>query len=431
MRIGTEKKVEEAAAGKAEKTIHINEGLGIKDLDTLRFVLKSLLETEHLDEMNEEILKVIAADPANLVSYDAVVMGWRKAMEQKLANTPGAVEKGLEMIARVAQHELSTASNRLSFLPEFKENPQAVFWPDPTHPKYPRSIFGEKAFARRFKFIDRTTPIGSAGSCFAVRIGERLQKEKYNYVVTEPNIDRMTGFHQYCARWGIIFNVPSFRQMVERAFGVRKLPKVVWTHFGQEKPKIQDPFREDVVFDTVEEYERDIEAHTAASREALMKCKVFVMTLGMNEVWYLRAGNVALARSNHSITGSLVKKKVLTVEENLYDLQRMLDIWREHNPELKIIVTTSPVPLSATFLANDYHVIAANCHSKSTLRVVAQAFAERNRDVYYFPAYEAVMYCTQNAWEADQRHVSDAAVGNVMALFDEMFVADKDWSPRS
>jgi hypothetical protein len=413
------------AAAPAEKTVLINEGVAIKDMDTLRFVVKSLLQKPKLDPEDEADLKAIFADPANLAGYDTVARAFRAALERRNQDVPGSMEKILAGISLLAKHELSTVSNRLSFLPKFKENPNAVFWPDPTHPKYPRSIFGEKAYARHFKFITPETPIGSAGSCFALRIAERLQSQGFNYVVSEPNLNKASGFHMSCARWGTIFNVPSFRQLVERAFGLRAMPKVIWTELGEANPQICDPFREDVRFDSIEDYERDIPIHTAAIRAALTKCKVFVMTLGMNEVWYLKAGNLALARSNHSISGALVKKRVLTVEENLYELQRMLDIWRAHNPDLKIIVSTSPVPLSATFRANDYHVIAANCHSKSTLRLVAEAFAERNRDVYYFPAYETVLYGSKNAWEEDQRHVSNEAVGNVMALFDEMFVVGK------
>jgi hypothetical protein len=83
------------------------------------------------------------------------------------------------------------------------------------------------------------------------------------------------------------------------------------------------------------------------------------------------------------------------------------------------------VPLHATFRAADTHVITANCHSKSTLRVAAEAFAARHPGVYYFPSYETVLHCTRNPWQADQRHVSAEAVDNVMSLFRRMFVADR------
>ncbi len=398
----------------------------VTDRDTLRLVIQSILRNNRGGEEIEGIIREIAESNQNLNSHDEVATALRNNIAVKMKDAAW-FERGLEYLIRLSEHELLTTRNRTAFLPATKENPNTVFWPDPTHAKHPRSLHGEKFFAKHHKFIDRTVPIGSAGSCFAVRIAEMLQKQKFNYVVTEPDLNKTTNSHNSSARWGIIFNVPSFRQLVERAFGLRKMPRLLWINEVEGKRVLWDSFREDVVFNSVEEYERDIEIHTAAARAAFLKAKVFVMTLGMNEVWYLKGENVALARAPWGIASSLVEGRILTVEENVYELQRMLDIWRSYNPELKIIVSTSPVPLHATFRGSDYHVVTANAHSKSTLRLAAQAFADRNRDVFYFPAYETVIYGTKNAWEEDQRHVSNEAVRNVMALFGEMFVAEKDW----
>ena len=101
----------------------------------------------------------------------------------------------------------------------------------------------------------------------------------------------------------------------------------------------------------------------------------------------------------------------------------MTAVWRAHNPEVKFIVSVSPVPLHATFQGTRKHVVVANCHAKATLRVVAEEFCRTTPGAYYFPSYESVMYCTDAAWEPDLRHVSRAAVDKVMALFDQMFVA--------
>jgi hypothetical protein len=117
-----------------------------------------------------------------------------------------------------------------------------------------------------------------------------------------------------------------------------------------------------------------------------------------------------------------VEPHVMTVEENISELQRALNILRVYNPEIKIILSVSPVPFHGTFRGEDYHVIAANNHSKSVLRIAAQQFVESNDNAYYFPSYETVLYCTQEPWADDQRHVSRIAVNNVMKLFEKMFV---------
>jgi hypothetical protein len=69
-------------------------------------------------------------------------------------------------------------------------------------------------------------------------------------------------------------------------------------------------------------------------------------------------------------------------------------------------------------------VVVASSLSKCTLRVAAEEFARRNSGVTYFPAFETVMYCTENPWERDQRHVRRSTVARVMRLFHTMFVRD-------
>jgi hypothetical protein len=97
---------------------------------------------------------------------------------------------------------------------------------------------------------------------------------------------------------------------------------------------------------------------------------------------------------------------------------------RANNPKVKVIVTVSPVPLHATFLHETYHVVEANLHSKSVLRVAAQEFVEKNSDVYYFPSFELVTYGFENPWSEDQRHVDPQAVERIMKMFRQTFVVD-------
>jgi hypothetical protein len=320
--------------------------------------------------------------------------------------------------AGVNQLQESVASfnrNGGSYVAARHPRPNAVYWPDPTYDG--RSLYDELPFVRTKKIVRRETPIGSAGSCFAMEIANYLKAEGFNYIVTEEN-------KISCAAWGIIFNAPSFQHLVEAAFGVRKRPRVVWTRRRKDGAnEYLDPFREDVIFSTIEEYEAGYEKHLAAARAAFMAVKVFVITLGMNEVWFMANDGSALSRAPWNLAPHLTRRKVLTVDENVVALQRMLDTWRAFNPELQLIVTVSPVPLHATFRGDEHHVIAANQHSKATLRVAAEEFCNRNPDIAtYFPSYETVLNCTPSPWEPDQRHVSPDAVRRVMALFNAMFV---------
>ena len=79
----------------------------------------------------------------------------------------------------------------------------------------------------------------------------------------------------------------------------------------------------------------------------------------------------------------------------------------------------SPVPLLATFRSDECNVVVANCHSKSVLRVAAEAFAAHNDNVTYFPAYEAVLYGSRVPFREDGRHVHPDAVRRVVNMFRE------------
>ena len=160
-------------------------------------------------------------------------------------------------------------------------------------------------------------------------------------------------------------------------------------------------------------------------REGFLKSEVFIITLGLNECWeYMPDGSVISRNpSSSKALNALLRHKVLTVEENVANVQRFIDVIRAHNPNFKLIVSVSPIPFLATGLARTTHVVTANGHSKAVLRVAAEELVKRNKDVHYLPSFELVTSCIKDAWEDDQRHVKRSSVDRVMTLFDAMFVA--------
>lgn len=399
----------------------MNDGMNCHDPRTIELLLCSLFETSELCGTQREILRALVAR-GGFRSHLEVVLGVRDFVVHSMNAAGVMTAEGLDILRRTVTHIEETLANSRAYSTEGRSNPDAVFWPNPTYEKSPRSVHDELPWGETYGFVAKDTPIGSAGSCFAMEIAHRLQDEGYNYVITEPHTlcdNSGKGYPDASAAWGIIFNIPSLRQLVEKAFGIRKLPKLLW----QAGPAdFRDPFREDIIFSSPDEYNRKHQSHLDACREALTKCKVFVATFGLNEVWELKSDRSVFSRAPWGISPSLVRRRILTVEENVSELQRMLDVWRTFNPDLKLIVTVSPVPLHATFRGDKTHVVVANSHAKAVLRVAAEEFVSRNRDVYLFPSFETVMYCTKEPWAADQRHVSREAVANVMRLFTKMFL---------
>ena len=336
----------------------------------------------------------------------------------------------IELYTKFLVHKREVAENKRAYLPAGRSYPNAVFWPDPSEGGNNRSLYTELPVAKRTPIIDKSSKIVSAGSCFATEIAHYLIGNGYNYLVTEGNGGReanyeildMEGQVNASAAWGIIFNTPSFRQLVEKAFGQRELPRIIWSQLHKGENLLFDPFRENVAFRSVADYEENYQAHVAAARSAFEQMDVFILTLGLNEVWSFAADGSVFSRSPWRAAPTLIRRNILTVEENVEDLLKMADILRRFNPKVKIICTVSPVPLHATFRADDHHVVAANTHSKAVLRVAAEEFVRRCGETYYFPSYEIVTVSTENPWAPDQRHVSRSAVDKVMSAFINMYV---------
>ncbi|MBN8555104.1 MAG: GSCFA domain-containing protein [Deltaproteobacteria bacterium] len=350
---------------------------------------------------------------------------------------PDIQPKFVERLSKLAAFEKQVVHSYEAYQPDRKINPDAVYWPNPLRSPA-RSVYDTLPIVKNLGIITKDTPVGSAGSCFAFEIAYNLQKRGFKYVVTEKWHDPENGvsgdvadlkdpdnkYARFSANWGILFNTPSFKQLAEKAFGVKKLPKlIVKRNLESGQTSYADPFRENVFFHSVEAFEANYEKHIAATRKALLESKVFVITLGLNEMWQYSLDGSVISRNPSSKTlMPLLKHRVLSVEENISNIQSFIDITRAHNPDLKLLISVSPIPFLATAIANDSHVITANGHSKAVLRVAAEELCRRNRDVFYFPSYEMVTTCIKNAWETDERHVTRAAVDRVMQLFDAMFV---------
>ena len=90
------------------------------------------------------------------------------------------------------------------------------------------------------------------------------------------------------------------------------------------------------------------------------------------------------------------------------DLQAVRTLLQRFNPAMSMILTVSPVPLTAT--ATGDHVLAATAQAKATLRAAAGDFAADTDGVDYFPSFELVTsHATGGPWfEPNLRAVSEA-----------------------
>jgi len=325
--------------------------------------------------------------------------------------------------------------NATCYLRDKPEKTRVIQWPNNSKlkaddPGHYFDILEDFPCRQTHRFITRDTAIGSAGSCFALRIAHQLQLWGYNYVIEEDDLppdmplDQIQGtnYRMAPARTGTLFNVVSMRQMVERAFGewepehILSIDKGFWL----------DPFRRvRASYKDLDGYLEDYQRHSNALRRALLACEAFVLTLGPTEAWKFAHSGDFTSVGPWKVEPTLVRAHNLTVEEHVDELERLLTCYKRHRPGIKIILSVSPVPLDKTY-SDRLHVVEANALSKAKLRLAADEFASRHpEDVFYFPSYEIVIYGSANPWESDHRHVSSQAVGRVMALFQHMFMEER------
>ncbi len=159
-----------------------------------------------------------------------------------------------------------------------------------------------------------------------------------------------------------------------------------------------------------------------------------MMTPGLTEAWRDRTTGLYLYDAPR-LKPMLAQPdrwefEILSYEQCFQDLAASIDLVRARNPEVKVLITTSPVPLAVTFSGRD--IRTANAYSKSVLRACCDAVAMQRPLVDYFPSYESVTQSfPTGVWKADRQHVSQAFIGKIVAHMLDHYLDGVDAAARS
>ena len=293
----------------------------------------------------------------------------------------------------------------------------------PDHAFWSRAVAGRapdqvRPAARPGFAIASTDRVATAGSCFAQHISRALTAKGYGYLVTEPGPED-EGYGVFPARFGNIYCARQLLQLFQRAYGLFEPEEGAWrTPDGREV----DPFRPRVRpggFADGAAMLADREIHLAAVRRMFETADVLVFTLGLTEAWVSeRDGAVfplAPGVAGGPTDASHIRPHNFTVDETVADLTAVIDMARAIRPDLRVLLTVSPVPLKATF--EDRHVLVSTGYSKAVLRVAAGMVSDALSGVDYFPSYEIVtgIQAGPGIWAGDLRSVTPDGVSRVMA----------------
>lgn len=265
------------------------------------------------------------------------------------------------------------------------------------------------------------------GSCFSQHISTELQRIGLAWVNAEraPQFGKKAylrefGYGVFSARTGNIYTAAQLCQWAEWAAGESIPPAEVWP----DGDCFRDPFRpaiEPQGFASPEELFESRAVAIESFGEAIRQADWLIFTMGLTEGWQHAGQGHYYAMCPGTLGGSFAPETHVFVnlglEETEAKMRRAISLMRRLNPELRVLLTVSPVPMIAT--ASGRHVLEANGQTKSTLRTVAARLVEGDEGIDYFPAYDLVtaVPMVTRFLAPNMRAISPEGLAMVMAHF--------------
>lgn len=278
----------------------------------------------------------------------------------------------------------------------------------------------------RFQF-NKETKIASAGSCFAQRISESLQDFGFQYYLAEPgppwlDLEQKLNYNYgaYSARYGNIYTSLHLLQLIQRALGLFQSEEDYW-----EGPNcFYDPFRPRIQpngFSSIEELKADRQSHLNAIKTMFEEMDILIFTMGLTEAWCHRGDQTTYpmcpGRGYGEFDDNKYYFKNLTINDNMEYMRTSLELLKSLNPNLKVLLTVSPVPLVATM--EDRNVLQSTIYSKSVLRVVCEELKQTYDWIDYFASYEIITatFNHSNYYQSNRRNITPAGIEHVLTCF--------------
>lgn len=241
------------------------------------------------------------------------------------------------------------------------------------------------------------------GSCFSDNIGSKMTGAFINAMVNPM---------------GTLYNPMSIARGVQRLISGEPIAGQdlfmqggVWNSFDfHSRYSLPDKQA------TIERMNQRIEQ----GHQALRQAQLLTVTLGTAIVYRLKTTGEVVANC-HKVPGHEFERKMASVSEMARELDTMLTNLHEFNPDLRIILTVSPIRHIADGLDT-------NSLSKASLRVAIQEAMQQHRDYCdYFPAFEIMIDDLRDYrfYASDMVHPSDVAVEYIWQAFQASYLDDR------
>ncbi|OOG78127.1 GSCFA domain-containing protein [Algoriphagus sp. A40] len=213
--------------------------------------------------------------------------------------------------------------------------------------------------------INHQSKILSMGSCFAQTIGQKMADSKFDILINT---------------FGTIFHPLNLADLLAQSLELRPIDESgileregLFLHYSTHS---------DVVGKTPEDLKEKYEQRLKLTKTYLEQGTHLILTLGT--AWIYEHESFGRVANCHKQAQRHFKKNLSSFEEMEMGLSSVINHFSKSCPNLKIILTVSPVR----------HIkdgIAENQLSKSLLRVLCDRLERNYPQVSYFPAYEIMM----------------------------------------
>jgi hypothetical protein len=244
----------------------------------------------------------------------------------------------------------------------------------------------ELTIAPQERQLARTARVLTVGSCFADSIGSRLRLNKVNALVNP---------------FGTVFQPLALAQLLRAAAGEEQ----DWQqHVVEARGRWQSyDFHSTIGAESPVELLQTIQDTVRRVGDFVRTADAVVLTLGTAWAYRLRETG-ELVSNLHKLPANLFEKELLTADEIVNGLAEVHALLRRVNPDIRIILTVSPV-------RHVKDTLPLNAVSKSVLRVACHYLSELLPGVSYFPAYELLTDELRDYrfYAADMLHPSEVA----------------------
>lgn len=245
-------------------------------------------------------------------------------------------------------------------------------------------------------------PILTIGSCFADAMGSRLKKFKFQTLVNP---------------FGTVYNPISLHELLQQSVHKQALP----ANSFLQRDEVYYNYNLHSSFSSTqkEALTRQVQTTLESILDFLKKTDVLMITYGTAWV-YERKDSGEMVNNCHKQPSALFTKRLLSQQEIVDSFRTLRSVLQGIRPNLRIILTLSPV-------RHIKDTLELNSVSKALLRSSCYQLSTEFSNVEYFPAYELLMDDLRDYrfYKSDMLHPSEEAEEYIWQKFTHTYFDEK------